>query len=99
MLEAPMSALPLPAWGSSFEPSCSDSRSATELPRNRPVEIYALEVLRTGAVAVEITVVVPRVRVSPVTIRFVDFVESFVLIAILPLAAGVMNLYSFMRHL
>lgn len=52
-----------------------------------------------AALAVFVTVVVPRVRISPVTMRTVDFFESALLVAILPLAAGVMNLYSIFRHL
>lgn len=55
--------------------------------------------LALAAAAVLVSVVVPRVRLSPVLVRFVDFVEALVLIAILPLAVGVMNLYATMRHL
>ncbi|SOD72414.1 type VII secretion integral membrane protein EccD [Jatrophihabitans sp. GAS493] len=50
-------------------------------------------------VAIFISVVVPRVRLAPSTMRSVDFLESLVLISILPLAIGVMGLYSTMRHL
>ena len=69
----------------------------TGVARPTPALFAAAVVFAAGSVL--ISVVLPRVRVSPVMMRFVDFVESFVLIAILPLAAGVMNLYSFMRHL
>lgn len=55
--------------------------------------------LGVAGAAVLLSVVVPRVRISPVTLRFVDFVEAAVLISILPLAVGVMNLYSTLRHL
>ncbi|MEO9140089.1 MAG: type VII secretion integral membrane protein EccD [Jatrophihabitans sp.] len=55
--------------------------------------------LAVTVVAVLISVVAPRVRVSPVTLRLVDFLESLLLVAILPLAVGVMNLYATMRHL
>lgn len=65
----------------------------------RPTSALFVAAVAIAAGSVLLSVVLPRVRVSPVMVRFVDFVESFVLIAILPLAAGVMNLYSFMRHL
>ena len=52
-----------------------------------------------SALALLLSVIVPRLRLSPSTIRFADFLESFLLISILPLAVGVMNLYSTMRHL
>ncbi len=49
--------------------------------------------------ALLVSVAVPRMRLAPGTIRAVDFLESVAVIAILPLAVGVMNLYSTMRHL
>lgn len=40
-----------------------------------------------------------RRRVSPQTMRLIDFFEAGVVIAVLPLAVGVMGLYSVLRHL
>ncbi|HZZ95672.1 MAG TPA: type VII secretion integral membrane protein EccD [Jatrophihabitantaceae bacterium] len=40
-----------------------------------------------------------RRRASPQTMRLIDFFESAVVIAVLPLAVGVMGLYSTLRHL
>ena len=40
-----------------------------------------------------------RRRASPQTMRLIDFFESAVVIAVLPLAVGVMGLYSILRHL
>jgi len=70
---------------------------STDPHRATPGLFAAAVVVAAGSVL--LSVVIPRARVSPVMVRFADFVEAFVLIAILPLAAGVMNLYSFVRHL
>jgi type VII secretion integral membrane protein EccD len=40
-----------------------------------------------------------RRRVSPQTLRLIDFVEAAVVVAVVPLAVGVMGLYSVLRHL
>ncbi|SDJ43087.1 type VII secretion integral membrane protein EccD [Frankineae bacterium MT45] len=67
-------------------------------PSNATPALFAAG-LGLAVVAVFVTVVVPRVRLAPSTLRSVDFLESLVLISILPLAIGVMGLYSTMRHL
>lgn len=55
--------------------------------------------LAVGLLAIFVTAVVPRTQVSPQSLRLIDFFESGLLIAVLPLAVGVMGLYSTLRHL
>jgi type VII secretion integral membrane protein EccD len=52
-----------------------------------------------GAFALLLATARSRRRSSPQTMRLIDFFESAVLIAVLPLAVGVMGLYSILRHL
>jgi type VII secretion integral membrane protein EccD len=52
-----------------------------------------------GAFALFLSTARARRRVSPTTMRLIDFFESAVIIAVLPLAVGVMGLYSTLRHL
>lgn len=55
--------------------------------------------LGLGAVTLVIATARDRRRVSPPTMRLVDFFEAGVVIAVLPLAVGVMGLYDLLRHL
>ena len=52
-----------------------------------------------GAVALLLATARSRRRSSPQTLRLIDFFESAVVVAVLPLAVGVMGLYSILRHL
>jgi type VII secretion integral membrane protein EccD len=52
-----------------------------------------------SAVAVIVTVVAPRRRLSPMTGRSIDIAESLLLAAVLPLAVGAAGLYAAARHL
>ena len=55
--------------------------------------------LAIGLVALVVATARARRRPSPSTMRLVDFFEAALVIAVLPLAAGVMELYSALRHL
>jgi type VII secretion integral membrane protein EccD len=55
--------------------------------------------LGLAAVTLILTTARDRRRVSPPTMRLVDFFEAAVVIAVLPLAVGVMGLYDLLRHL
>jgi len=67
-------------------------------PKEATAGLFAAT-LGVALIAVLISVAAPRIRFSPSTLRAADFVEAVTLIAILPLAAGVMDLYAVMRHL
>jgi type VII secretion integral membrane protein EccD len=55
--------------------------------------------LGLAALALIVTTAHDRRRASPPTMRLVDFFEAGVVIAVLPLAVGVMGLYDLLRHL
>jgi type VII secretion integral membrane protein EccD len=55
-------------------------------------------VLLLGAAAVLVTVAAPRRRLSPMTSRSLDFAESILLVAVIPLAIAAAGLYSAARH-
>jgi type VII secretion integral membrane protein EccD len=55
--------------------------------------------LAVGALALLVTTAGSRRRISPPTLRLIDFFESAVVIAVLPLAVGVMGLYTVLRQL
>lgn len=52
-----------------------------------------------AAIAIALTVVAPRTRVTPSTARAIDLFETVLLVALLPVAVAVMDLYAVMRHL
>jgi type VII secretion integral membrane protein EccD len=54
--------------------------------------------LAVGALALVLSGASSRRRPSPQTMRLVDFVESAVVVAVLPLAVGVMGLYAVVRQ-
>jgi type VII secretion integral membrane protein EccD len=55
--------------------------------------------LAVGAVALLLSTARSRRPVSPQTMRLIDFFESAVVVAVLPLAVGVMGLYTALRQL
>ena len=52
-----------------------------------------------GVFALVVATARSRRRASPATMRLVDFLEAGVVVAVLPLAVGVMGLYGALRHL
>lgn len=54
--------------------------------------------LAAAGVAVLLSVLVPRRRLSPMTGRSIDIAENLVLVAVLPLALGAVDLYTTVRH-
>lgn len=55
--------------------------------------------LAVGALALFLATARSRRPVSPQSMRLIDFFESAVVVAVLPLAVGVMGLYTALRHL
>lgn len=74
------------------------SRAQQLVSGERSIVLLIIE-LAVGALALLLATARSRRPVSPQTTRLIDFFESAVVIAVLPLAVGVMNLYSILRHL
>ncbi len=67
------------------------------MPEGSSLGVVVLAVL-AAAVAVLVTVIAPRRRLSPMTGRSIDIAESVLLAAVLPLAVGAAGLYTAVRH-
>jgi type VII secretion integral membrane protein EccD len=71
--------------------------SARALPEGSALGVVVAALL-LGTVAVVVTVTAPSHGISPMTSRSLDFAESFLLAAVVPLAIGAAGFYTAVRH-